>query len=111
MSPHKKDSARDTATLTASAEKTAGRIAEHRLGASSYLALRAIHCEFEDGRLRLRGRVRSQYLKQVAQQIVADIDGVAVVENQIEVVPCSNTLPESFEGQGPVELEWSERAT
>jgi osmotically-inducible protein OsmY len=61
---------------------------EQRLGASGYLALRRIHCECEceGGVLLLRGRVRSQYLKQVAQTIAAAVEGVHRVDNQIEVV-------------------------
>jgi osmotically-inducible protein OsmY len=63
-------------------------LVEQRLGASGYLALRRIDCECECelGVLCLRGCVRSQYLKQVAQTIAAAVEGVHWVDNRIEVV-------------------------
>jgi osmotically-inducible protein OsmY len=64
---------------------------EQRLGASGYLALRRIDCQCEGGVLSLRGRVPSQYLKQVAQAIAAAVEGVHRVDNQIEVVAAQST--------------------
>jgi osmotically-inducible protein OsmY len=65
-------------------------LVEQRLGASGYLALRRIYCECEceceGGVLCLRGCVRSQYLKQVAQTIAVAVEGVHRVDNRIEVV-------------------------
>jgi osmotically-inducible protein OsmY len=60
--------------------------AENRLRGNSYLALKNISCEFADGVLTLRGCVPSYYLKQVAQETVAPLEGVARVVNQIAVV-------------------------
>jgi osmotically-inducible protein OsmY len=60
--------------------------AESRLHAGGYAPLRDVRCDFECGVLRLRGRLPSQYLKQVAQALVVDLDGVSTVENQITVV-------------------------
>jgi osmotically-inducible protein OsmY len=59
--------------------------AERRLQASGYTVLRDVRCDFEGGVLRLRGRLPSQYLKQVAQAVVVDLEGVSTVENQITV--------------------------
>jgi len=44
-------------------------------------------CEFqtESGVLHLRGAVSSYYLKQVAQELVVAVEGVRVVNNQIDV--------------------------
>lgn len=43
-------------------------------------------CEFRDGVLTLRGRATSYYNKQVAQEAVRELDGVAIVVNEIEVI-------------------------
>ncbi len=76
-----------SASMNTSRDRCGHRVSvEQRLGASGYLALRRIHCECEDGVLSLRGRVPSQYLKQVAQTIAAAVEGVHRVENRIEVV-------------------------
>jgi osmotically-inducible protein OsmY len=40
----------------------------------------------ENGVLRLRGRVPSYYLKQLAQAAAANMEGVKRIENHIEVV-------------------------
>jgi osmotically-inducible protein OsmY len=60
---------------------------EHRLQRSGYAALNKVCCEFhgESGILHLRGSVPSYYLKQVAQELVVDLDGVRFVNNQIIV--------------------------
>ena len=61
-------------------------VAEARLGASSHRTLRTILCKFDQGVLVLRGRLSTYFHKQLAQEIVADIEGVEQVVNQIEVV-------------------------
>ena len=61
-------------------------IAEARLCASSHQALRMVFCKFDDGVLVLQGRLNSFFHKQLAQEIVAKIEGVERVENKIEVV-------------------------
>jgi osmotically-inducible protein OsmY len=38
-----------------------------------------------EGRVVLRGSVRSFYEKQIAQEAVREIEGVKIIENQIEV--------------------------
>jgi hypothetical protein len=52
-----------------------------------YRALRGISCEWRDGRLTLRGRLPSYYLKQMAQAAVARLPGIDQLVNSIEVVP------------------------
>jgi osmotically-inducible protein OsmY len=58
-----------------------------RLRQSGYSALRDISCDIRGEHARLLGRLPSHYLKQVAQAIVAGIDGVRSVTNLIEVIP------------------------
>jgi osmotically-inducible protein OsmY len=60
---------------------------EDRLQRSGYAALSMISCEFQgdSGTLHLRGSVPSYFLKQVAQELVVDLDGVRFVNNQISV--------------------------
>jgi hypothetical protein len=62
-----------------------GSTGERRLHRSSYGALGRVYCEFqiETGVLRLRGSVPSYYLKQLAQELVLDLEGVRRVDNQI----------------------------
>jgi osmotically-inducible protein OsmY len=49
--------------------------------------VQGVSCEYADGILFLRGRSRSFYEKQIAQESVKRIAGVARVVNEIEVVP------------------------
>jgi osmotically-inducible protein OsmY len=62
-------------------------MAEQRLEASGYLALRRIQCDCLGGVLCLRGCVPSHYLKQVAQEIAVGVEGVRRVDNQLRVLP------------------------
>ena len=59
---------------------------ESRLRRNGYLALRNISCEHHEGVLTLWGRLPSYYLKQVAQEAVADHQGVRQIDNRIEVL-------------------------
>ena len=60
--------------------------AETRLRSNSYLALKNISCAFDEGVLTLRGCVPSYYLKQIAQETLASLEGLAQIDNQIDVV-------------------------
>lgn len=60
--------------------------AEARFRANSHTALRGISCNVDQGRLLLEERLETFYQKQLAQEIVAKIEGVEQVVNQIEVV-------------------------
>ena len=73
--------------------------AECRLLDSGYTALSGVRCDFSEGVLRLRGLVFTYYLKQVALAMVADIEGVDLVSNQIEVVaPSWSTRRDEIRG-------------
>lgn len=48
-----------------------------------------IVCRVHEGAVLLRGRVRTFYQKQIAQTVVAGVDGVEQIDNEIEVAPNS----------------------
>jgi CheY-like chemotaxis protein len=62
------------------------RAAEARLRRNPYPALRTISCGYRQGVLTLRGRLASDQLKRLAQQAVAEVEGVERIQNLIEVV-------------------------
>jgi osmotically-inducible protein OsmY len=62
------------------------KMAEDRLRNSAYLELRNISCDIHEGVLTLRGRVPSYHLKQLAQALVHEIEGVLELNNQLDVV-------------------------
>ncbi len=74
------------------ARKTIERTVAARLRQSPYPSLRRISCRLGDSALILRGRVPSYYMKQVAQIIAVSVDGVSVVQNELEVYRTASTL-------------------
>jgi hypothetical protein len=62
-------------------------LAEGCLRGTPYPALKAVSCDWRDGALVLRGCLPSYYLKRVAQEAVARLEGVERIDNQIQVVP------------------------
>jgi osmotically-inducible protein OsmY len=60
--------------------------AEARFQADSHTALRGISCTVNQGVLVLDGHLSTFFQKQLAQEIVANIEGVEQVVNHIEVV-------------------------
>lgn len=77
---------------------------EVRLRRSPYFELRSVSCECHEGVLTLQGRVPSYYLKQLAQALLAELPGVARIDNRVEVV-----APVSF--QNPAGRESDSRAS
>lgn len=63
--------------------------AENSLRHNSYLALKNVRCDYHEGVLTLRGCLPTYYLKQMAQSVVARIEGVQRIVNEIEVVTAS----------------------
>lgn len=59
--------------------------AEERFRAAPYISFREIRCEYRGGVLILRGWVESFHEKQLAQEAVADLEGVAQIVNELEV--------------------------
>lgn len=65
---------------------TRKELAEQCFWHNSYLALRNLSCDDQDGVLVLRGFLPTYYLKQVAQEVVSGLEGVERIDNQIEVM-------------------------
>lgn len=61
------------------------RTVEDRLRSSGYQSLRDVSCIASNGAAYLHGCLSSYYLKQIAQEIAAGIEGVSCVINRIEV--------------------------
>lgn len=51
-----------------------------------HLARRNLRFEAEQGQVTLRGTVRSYYQKQMAQEVLREIDGICQIHNELEVV-------------------------
>lgn len=67
----------------------ANRVVEQaklRIVHQPHLSVQRIWCEFDGGRLVLRGQVPSFYHKQLAQTAVVGVEGVNQVVNEIEVI-------------------------
>jgi osmotically-inducible protein OsmY len=58
----------------------------HALGATSHRWLQLVAVATEGDAVVLRGRVPSFYLKQVAQETVLAVPGVAVLRNELDVL-------------------------
>ena len=78
-------------------------LAEGRLRRNPYLALKNVACDCRGGVLVLRGCLPSYYLKQVAQEAVARLEGVQAVDNQIQVMPPPPDPGRTDAGKGPAE--------
>jgi len=50
-----------------------------------HVAGRNLRFEAEEGRIRLRGVVRSYYQKQMAQEALRYVDGIQAIDNDLEV--------------------------
>jgi osmotically-inducible protein OsmY len=54
-----------------------------------HLSGHTLQVEMRPGRIILRGVVRSYYQKQVAQEVIRQIDGVQRIENRLQVAATS----------------------
>ncbi len=61
-------------------------LAERCLHSNPCLAMKNVSCDYHDGVLVLRGCLPTYYLKQLAQQVVVDLEGVERIDNQVEIV-------------------------
>lgn len=52
---------------------------------SPYLIRRKLRFEASEGRVVLRGTVNSFFAKQMAQESLRGVEGIAAIENQLEV--------------------------
>ncbi len=66
--------------------KETAEAARQRILHQPHLTMQRLWCEFDRGRLFLRGQVPSFYFKQLAQEAVVGMEGVRQVVNEIEVV-------------------------
>ena len=60
--------------------------AYYALNGCGYGQLRTVIVDCNDGRITLRGRVPTYYLKQVAQTAVHRVDGIRGIDNNLQVV-------------------------
>jgi osmotically-inducible protein OsmY len=77
------------------------RRARDQLSRSPYSELVRITSSYHRGVLMLRGCVRLQYLKQVAQELVSRIEGVDAIVNHIEVRMAADRGPSGAGVLGP----------
>jgi osmotically-inducible protein OsmY len=70
-------------------EECVARLVESRLRQSGYSGLWSVTCEFREGAATLRGAVPSFYLKQLAQALARQTEGVRQVINRIDVAQWS----------------------
>lgn len=50
-----------------------------------HLIRRQLRIETDNGHVVLKGSVRSYYQKQMAQELLRGVEGIATIENQLEV--------------------------
>lgn len=78
------------ATTALLADEAPPSVVEERatrlLRQAAYAPVTTLHCDFHDGVLTVRGRVPSFHLKQVAQSLLRDVEGVGVIDNRVDVV-------------------------
>ena len=69
------------------------RETEVRFRRSGYFALRDVSCDARHGVVSLRGCLPTYYLKQVAQAVAAEVEGVRCVVNLIKVIAPARPAP------------------
>ena len=76
--------------VTHPAENATQERIQRELIENPHYQIRRTFCTYHDGVAVLHGYVRSYYMKQVAQSVVGQMEGVARVINQIQVAPASD---------------------
>ena len=87
MSPHNsldRNVINSSTTASEAAEALCQRV-ERRLCSNGVLALRGVTCEVHQDRLTLCGQVPTYYLKQLAQVVASQVEGVEGLVNAIDV--------------------------
>jgi len=59
--------------------------AESRFRKADHLELRQIRCRFDNGILTLKGLVSSDEVKQAALEMIRDLKGIEIIDNQIVI--------------------------
>jgi hypothetical protein len=62
-----------------------GRAVREQLEQSPYRALQSVGCNVQGATVTLTGRVRSFYMKQMAQHLVGQLQGIERVNNELSV--------------------------
>ena len=57
------------------------------LESNPHVSMRSLRFETESGRVTLRGMVGTYFQKQMAQEAIRRVDGVAEIRNELEVTP------------------------
>jgi hypothetical protein len=78
--------------------ETAVEEAYKRLSNGSHYFLRRILCEYDDGTLFISGKVPSYYRKQLVHSRLRGIEGVARVDDQIQVISPTGLSSDSVTG-------------
>jgi hypothetical protein len=60
-------------------------MAEGCLRSNAHVIMKNVSCDYRDGVLVLRGSLPTYYLKQLAQEVVAQLHGIKRIDNQIQV--------------------------
>ena len=79
------DRAADLGVMAGDWSPTIHRTVEEELRRSGYMALRHVACIARGDLVYLQGRLPSYFLKQVAQELAARVEGVRRVINRIDV--------------------------
>ncbi len=74
------------AIKTAHAHASVSDVAHARLLDTGHTELSQLICEHDSGILRLRGQLPNYYLKQLAQELLRDLEGVDQIVNAVEVI-------------------------
>ncbi len=83
-----------TSHRTCAATSNVAHLAQQRLQASPYAALRTVKCQLHEGVLVLTGVVPTFYTKQIAQELLHTLDQVERIDNRLVVTSCGrNDFP------------------
>lgn len=74
-----------TLLISASDDTALGNRVRDRLDQSGHASMRSVACSVDHGCIRLTGRTRTYYLKQLAQEIARATPGATEVANDIRV--------------------------
>ena len=92
MSPMPRQTALDVRSIPATRHPLEVE-AEGRLRHAGYSPLRQLACHIHGRVLTILGRVPSYYMKQVAQSLLLELDGIEAIDNQLDVEPfCPDRL-------------------
>ena len=68
------------------AHASVSELAQERLLGTGHAELGQLICEHDSGILRLRGQLPNYYMKQLAQELLRDLEGVDQIVNAVEVI-------------------------